>query len=407
MGVDPSREVSKPWNKCKHPWGTLMPSTILILGASARAAAQSAIRADYHPIAVDMFGDADLAACCETHRVDDYPHGLETMARSLPKCPYVYTGALENHPALVERIAQTRQLYGNSGRVLRRVRDPFQVSEALAEAGLCCPELARQPPRTGDGLWLRKPFESSGGGRISTVRASAAFDDSAGAACCTARADVYFQRFIDGDPCSALYVTGGGRAVFLGATRQLVGTAWTGATGFQYSGSLGPLDLPQSIVAEFQQIGSWLAKRFGLIGIAGVDAVIAENRVWPVEVNPRYTASVEVLERVADLKTIAMHVRACRDGILPRRPNAHGRRYSGKAIIYADETVTVSERFLHFVGQLNKRSRKRAVADIPRVEQQINAGAPVATVLADSNSLPALRRRLESSVRRVRDVLYS
>ena len=35
----------------------------------------------------------------------------------------MYTGALENHPELVDRISATRDLYGNSGSVLRRVRE--------------------------------------------------------------------------------------------------------------------------------------------------------------------------------------------------------------------------------------------------------------------------------------------
>ena len=51
---------------------------LAILGASARAAAQSAIRAGLSPWCADLFADRDLCAMasvarCERH---DYPHGL-------------------------------------------------------------------------------------------------------------------------------------------------------------------------------------------------------------------------------------------------------------------------------------------------------------------------------------------
>lgn len=353
-----------------------------------------------------MFGDTDLAACCDTHRVDDYPHRLEEVANSLPMCPFIYTGALENHPDLVDRIAASRELYGNPAHVLRRIRNPFMVAMALEEEGLRYPQLARRLPHSSDGLWLRKPIDSCGGGRISVVQPPKADSDTSEHDCCDSQSEFYFQRFVEGDSCSAVYVSAGGRAVFLGATRQLVGTAWTGATGFQYSGSLGPLDLPTDTVTEFQRIGNCLAGRFGLIGLFGVDAVIAKNRVWPVEVNPRYTASAEVLERVSNMTAVAMHVQACREGDVPAPSTTQDKRRSGKAIIYTDKRMTIADRFVQFAERLNGRARYPVVADIPPPQQRIDVGAPITTVLADGDSLSAVRRRLESRVRRFRQILY-
>jgi len=377
-----------------------MPSRLLIFGASVRAAAQSAIRAGFQPVGADMFGDVDLAECCTAHRVDDYPRQLETLVKTLPESPWLYTGALENRADLVDRIARLRELYGNPGDVLRQVRDPFLVGQALTQDGLRFPEVARHLPRGRRGSWLQKPFESSGGERISLIRESATGDGA-----CGGDSRTYFQRFIDGDSCSAIYVGAAGRAMFVGATRQLVGAAWTGATGFKYAGSIGPLVLPEHIEAEFQRIGGCLAKRFGPVGIFGVDAIVAENAVWPVEVNPRYTASVEILERVTGIETIAMHVRACRDGKLPRSCEKRRKCFCGKAIIYADRTLTVPERFVRFAGRLNRRAVQSAIADIPAGGQQIEAGRPVVTVFADAGSLTSLRQRLECRVRRVQKML--
>ncbi|MBC8876640.1 MAG: ATP-grasp domain-containing protein [Planctomycetes bacterium] len=383
-----------------------MPSRLLILGASVRAAAQSAIRAGFQPVGADMFGDVDLAECCTSHRIDNYPRGLETLVKTLPECPWMYTGALENRADLVDRIARVRELHGNWGDVLRRVRNPFLVRQALTQDGLRCPETARRLPRLHEGLWLRKPFESSGGERISLIRESVAGDDAVEAEPCDGDSRFYFQRFIAGDPCSAIFVGAGGRALLVGATRQIIGAAWTGATGFQYTGSLGPLVLPERIETEFERIGGCLAKRFGLVGIFGVDAILAGNAVLPVEVNPRYTASVEILERLAGIETIAMHVHACRDGTLPRSSKRQGSGFCGKAIIYADRTLTVPGRFMRFARRINRRAIQPAIADIPAGGQQIDARRPVATVFADADSLSLVRQRLECRVRRVQKMLY-
>ena len=45
-------------------------------------------------------------------------------------------------------------------------------------------------------------------------------------------------------------------------------------------------------------MGAALADVFDLCGLFGVDGVVRGNRFWPVEINPRYTASMEVLEYV-------------------------------------------------------------------------------------------------------------
>src|SRR3954447_12097994 len=99
---------------------------ILVVGASARAAAVSALRAGAEPCCIDHFADRDLRALCPFHHVpiDQGAAGLEHAASSLLSSAWIYTGPMENHPDRVERISRTRRLAGNSAEVLRRVRNP-------------------------------------------------------------------------------------------------------------------------------------------------------------------------------------------------------------------------------------------------------------------------------------------
>ena len=114
------------------------------------------------------------------------------------------------------------------------------------------------------------------------------------------------------------------------------GTTWLGASAFTYAGSIGPLPLETSHGNQFEKIGQCLARRFHLRGLFGVDVVIQDDLVWPVEVNPRYTASIEVLERTTSANFLDWHVAACREGKLPdQAPVCSAGKWFGKAICFA------------------------------------------------------------------------
>src|SRR4051812_27209595 len=136
---------------------------LILLGASTRAAAFSAARAGLEPWCADLFADADLRRAFPVRRValDDYPAGLLATLADAPAGPVMYTGALENYPSLIARI--DRPLWGNAPDVLRRVRSPFRLAEALREHGLPTLEVRRDPPPEAGRRWLLKPYRSGGG----------------------------------------------------------------------------------------------------------------------------------------------------------------------------------------------------------------------------------------------------
>jgi uncharacterized protein len=381
---------------------------LLILGVSARAAACSAHRGGYAPLAADCFRDQDLAAACHCLRIDRYPGDLEHVVSAFPACPWLYTGGLENHPQLVDRIAERRRLLGNSGRVLREVRNPFRVAEALREAGLPSLEVSAVPPDAGRGLWLRKPRKSGGGQRIEFISdASPEFakaNGQADASCGVSSGPpgtFYYQQYASGTSCSAIFVAAQGKAFFCGATRQLIGTPWTGARGFEYAGSVGPLDVSAHERTKWEAIGNCLARRFALSGLFGVDAVKTDETIGVVEVNPRYTASVEVVELACDTALLPLHVRACQGGELPPTGPVSPLRRVGKAIIYAQKPGRVPVDFAALVQRLNADQSRPAVADIPAVGTEFRAGEPLITVLAYAESPDEAERSLRQRVAEV------
>src|SRR5262249_31071643 len=144
---------------------TLEPH-LLIFGASTRAAAFSALRADLRPWCVDLHADRDLRARCPARTIapENYPAGFVQEITEAPPGPWMYTGALENRLALVQHLANQRPLWGNGTAVLAAVRSPNTVHNIFRAVGIACPAIFQNPAAVpAHGQWLIKPLLGAGG----------------------------------------------------------------------------------------------------------------------------------------------------------------------------------------------------------------------------------------------------
>ena len=363
-----------------------MNGKIIIAGASARAAAFSAQRSGFEPYTVDLFADSDLVRFFSATRVANYPYGIAEAIGELPSGPWMYTGALENHPDLIDEITRQRPLYGNAGKQIRQVRNPRRMSEVFRDADLLYPDIVNHldqiPHRPG---WLRKPLQSAAGRHIEPLQQYHRENKK-----------FYYQRQIQGWPCSAVYLVSCTTARLLGVTYQLTGCDWAGAAAFFYAGSIGPVQLERKIRKQFERIGETLRSVFDVRGLIGVDAVIANNQVWTVEINPRYTASVEILERAGRTDLISQHASAfgLHCDVTPCRADTS--MMHGKAVCYAEKPLLITRPFLDWVQTINLEHRTwPQLADIPKVGSSIGKGQPVLTVFTSGTDLEQVENQLQ------------
>lgn len=360
-----------------------MADRILILGASARAAAASARRAGYEPFVIDLFADRDTQSLADCLRcpLEAYPHGLFRLARQAPRMPWMYTGGLENAPELIDALAQERPLWGNGSAVLCSVRNPFSLAARCSEKGIAYPALYK-PDRsaTPSGVWLRKPLRGSGG---IGIRFAAAADFN------TPDADHILQQFLPGASGSALFWAEHPHAVVCGCSRQLIGTDWLHAGPFQYAGSI-----VQSVDAdsEIVRAACHFASECGLRGLFGIDYIHHRDQTVLVEVNPRYTASVEVIELATQ--------RACWN-MEPHRESARSahsplHRTVGKAIYFAPHRLTIPTTgpWDDALRHATDVWRRPDYADIPHPGAVIDQGQPVLTLFAEAENATACQVQL-------------
>lgn len=351
-----------------------MTGRVVIVGASTRAAAQSALRAGLSPWCVDLFADRDLSAIAPVLRCpgEQYPRGLLQLVEQAPPGPVLCTGAMENHPEVLEAIAQCRPLLGSSPAAVRSVRNPQALARLQPVPGLRCCRVCDTAPNHSEQRYLLKPRHSAGGGGIHFWSPEDSLD-----------ARHYLQEYVPGTPISAIYHAHGPAARLLGVTEQFIGEPDFGARGFQYCGGIGPISLAPKAVAALTSLGDQLVGWHGLGGLFGVDMILdAQGDLWPVEVNPRYTASVELIERATGLAALADRPSAFATG------NLHA-----KAIIFARQDCRVPDLFEFFSPD--------EVADVPEVDDFTPSGRPICTLLAHGPDREACVRRLREEAQRL------
>ena len=107
-----------------------------------------------------------------------------------------------------------------------------------------------------------------------------------------------------------------------------------------------------------------------------------------IEINPRWSASIELVERTLKRALFGAHVEACTTGALPVGASAESASFGalGKAIVFARTSSVVDD----------NRSwlDDPDVRDIPRPGERIPAGQPVCTVFARADTDSACYRAL-------------
>lgn len=375
-----------------------MTPRVLIAGVSTRALAESAARAGYGVLAVDGFGDLDLRRVAEVRLARDARGRFSAAAAARAAQGaraegVVYGASFENHPCAVRTLAAGRVLWGNPPEVLERVRDPLLLAATLGRHGLAMPAVRAAAPRSGSGRsWLAKPRASGGGSGVVAWRPGR-----------RAPRDPYFQERIVGVPGSIVFAADGRRAVPLGLTRLLAGERAFGAGGFRYSGSIlvGRGDAAFSdddrVCARAIALAETITRAFGLVGVNGIDFIARGGTPYPIEVNPRYTAAMELVESAYGLSIFDIHAGACA-GHLPAFDliaARHTPRTIGKAILYAREHVVLTD--------TRPWLEDDSVRDVSAPGQRCRRGQPICTIFATGRDAGDCRAALG----RRADALYA
>jgi len=381
---------------------------ILVVGISVRAMVESAVRSGYQVVALDAFGDQDLKELTESYALHhDFhtaysPGALYKAGQTLSFDAITYTSNLENHPDILARFGDSRRIIGNVPQVVTSVRNWAALFESLKHAGFTVPETiftGEVRPAGSRCRWLLKPMLSGGGHGIRYYNPEIQYLPANENRFCVP--GFMLQEYIPGRPCSASFIANANECAVLGICEQLIGEHSLGSRGFRYCGNLLPV--PEAIdpgsgniiLDKVRRLAEFLTKKYELIGLNGFDFILRGDQIYLIEVNPRYSASMEIIEIAYELPVFHLHTQSILYGNLPEfdlETELNKGKFYGKSYLYAEKDVTAPDTGGWY---------ERGIRDIPESGEKIRKGGPVCTILAGN---PSGEETLSEMIRQAQDI---
>ncbi|QDU34781.1 ATP-grasp domain protein [Poriferisphaera corsica] len=374
-----------------------MSKPVLIVGVNGRAAAMSARKMGYEPWVVDCIGSRDLQRVAHTLHVlmRDYPSKLPGMVEKAPKSAAVMmSGDLENYPDIWEAITFGREVMGSSAAAVRSVRAAGSLSEVELAKGLKHCKI-----KTEGGLlqriavqvfgnwdrrkYLLKPMSGSGGMGIRFWEKGAPIGR-----------EYYLQEYVAGMPIGVMFRADGWSVQYVGACEMIVGDEAFGSDGFKYVGSIGEIDLSEEARAGVSQLAVAMTQRHDLRGVFGIDFVMDfSGKLRPLEINPRYTAGMEVLEMCTGQSVFDELSSSSKK----RKEGEATHLKWGKALIRAKIDCEMPDLF----GVLGERW----IANVPNVGVRVSQGEPICSVFADGRTRDEVYDGLKEKAKKIYDAV--
>nr|AAS88981.1 conserved protein [Methylotuvimicrobium kenyense] len=344
---------------------------ILIIANSGRMLAETACRAGFKPWVVDLFADQDTRQLSEqTFRVESLaPSFLETIVADFKSrhanSPVTYGSGLEHHPESLEMIGRECELLGNDIETVLQLHPKKRFFECLDRLKIQYPYVVFAEPATCE-RWLIKPETGEGGLNIRWFHTGIPIEP-----------DTYWQKYIEGTTCSALFLADGRNFQTIGFHTQWSENLDTDKP-FLFAGVINrsPLSSEQKL-----RVHSWIGsimQQIPLKGLNTIDFIVKDGQIYMLELNPRPSASMQLYD--GDL--FKAHINACR-GILDDTKFAND-PVCAYRILYADQKIAIPENFCW----------PKACRDLPIAGSIIRKGQPICSIIARDINVRNVHRQL-------------
>lgn len=393
--------------------------------------------------AVDQFADRDCVEVAEQVSQLSLQEVSDDHFADYQKLLFLPGGGTENHASLVDSLANRFRWCGLTGEALRNIRDP-QILFPLAQAvGLSIPatyyhETHPNPQSFAFELfdlqknsnWLWKSADKGGGLGVSRLETIADLE-----LFCHHAAPGYIQQHVTGEAFGAtIIISANGEAEWIGASRLLTASEQVEQIliqaadrdnapirkvitreehrrdyPFLFAGAIGPHLLPTAIVDQLLALARKCFHTFGIKGWFQVDFVLDnDERAWILEINPRWSATMEIYERALGRSLTSDHLRAWGIELSDEskqsstEPITSSNTAFWKDVVYAEREFLWTEQHLEAVLKFNEKALLEAgwpvIADIPTANQVFEIGMPIFTTIVSGRNEEELRRSREAAI---------
>lgn len=346
---------------------------LLVVGFNARPIAKSAKSAGHDIGVIDYFGDLDLASLTNNCFSVLRQKPAKTLHRPLHRRPAEYLfhlaqimieeqndfdgiilgSAFDRYPELIEKFQQLKvRLYANGPDEFRKIREIIEVQKLAKKAGFLTPKTIKVNNKA-ELLEVAKDWEyplvtrSGGGGGGSGIKLWTSYIELQEKFNEIEELDGYnkttyfLQEFIKGLDASASVISTKQELKIVSINEQLIGDKNFNAPGdFSYCGNIVPLStkknqLTNEFLGELNEKIRIFFLKTNLKGTNGMDFVIKDNKIYFMEVNPRFQGSIECIEYATGINIVKHHISAFNNNTiaLPNNPKYH--RKAIKTILFS------------------------------------------------------------------------
>ena len=276
-------------------------------------------------------------------------------------------------------------LYANSLPVFKSLENPNSFFETLKLLEVPFPQVnlsANSFEELGSD-WILKDLGSSGGRGIKKTVGR------------KSRNSEYFQKQLSGTTVSLSFFADGKNFIPLGYSKPA--TIQQSNLPFVFCGLDGPIELDNSIDQEALRISKLIVQKFKLKGFNGIDFLVFNRAVYFIDLNPRITASFEILQESYNFCFFEKHIhltgRSPANTLIPKSfPVIQKKIFSGFRIIYAKSDFYMNEQYQKVFF------KNKFLINIPNKKYFFKEHEPVCSVFLTNNSISTLQKALDEMV---------
>lgn len=334
----------------------------------------AAKRAGYTVTAIDTFADQQTSDLADKTILVDYQNGFNssTLLAAISSldgklyCGLIYGSGFEAQPELLVEISKTIPLLGNLASTVQAVKDPAVFFSSLEKCGIRFPATSYAYPNFDEVNFLRKKIGGCGGTHITYANQT---DHSE---------HCYYQQFIDGRSVSLLFLANHHDIEVMGFNEQWINPSIS--EPFRYGGAVSNIDLPLHVQQQLINAAKKLTQIYDLVGLNSLDAILKDDLIFVLEINPRLSATIDLYDNCPD-NLIEKHIKNClsnseNSACVDAKKHLVTTSSKAHAIVYID---------FNFIVPINFEWPDWVV-DTPNELAEILSGEPLCTVLAEADS---------------------
>jgi predicted ATP-grasp superfamily ATP-dependent carboligase len=350
---------------------------ILVAGFATRHVVGSAYAAGFEVCAIDHFCDQDLTWYTKEHQTFEELAELPDLiadlcSRHTIDCIVTTSGA--------EDIDIGRNVCGTPRSVAARFCTKSSIQQFFEEYEFPVPPLLPE----GEYPAFIKPDTGAGGWR-NTLAATQ--DDEAAWTESWPDTPYIRQMPVEGIPCSVSCIADGTSARALSLNRQF-NRGGKGERRFGFAGASTPFQPKER--ERILGLAEEIAAKSGCIGSLGIDFILTDDDINTIEINPRFQATLDIVEMSTGVNIFEMH-RNATHGIIPAfRPTP--KMTVARSIIFAEHDCVVKD---------DLKSLHPDIADIPWPGTEIEEGNAVLSVYGRGANEDEMLAALDKTITRV------